>query len=484
MTRKKLFGTALAMGLVAVVLAACRPTFPAGSALTTTSLGPLVTITWPTIEVDSDKTVTEYRVDVNGSEIARLNASARSCTVVGLAKGATASISVTAYDSAGQWSSDPSNPTGTVSATYTPPTTGAGSGTTKLCVPTSDVDGDRLPDAVETNTGTYVHAGNTGSSPSNADTDADGIKDGDEALGTSAGLDLPAMGAKPTKKNLAMEFDWFDDNAEPGTCTAHSHRPTATMVAKVATAYSTAPVANPDGTTGITLIADYGQGGAFAGGNLIADADGVIAGGVGGTDYTAYKNANFAANRAGIFHYVLMPHRYNTTSGSSGQAEINGNDMIVSLYCYGSDQNVANTVVHENGHNLGLRHGGNVDTNYKPNYNSVMNYEYQFPGIDTNCTVPGDGVLSYSVGTRAALNENALLETNGICSGVDIDWNGNTTIDAAAVSVDINQDASKTTLSDFNDWANINLGAVNNAGASPNGPELISEQPVPLSARD
>jgi hypothetical protein len=243
-------------------------------------------------------------------------------------------------------------------------------------------------------------------------------------------------------------------------------------------------VPNPDGTTGIDVIADYGQGGALTGGNLIADADGVIAGGVGGTEYTAYKNANFAANRVGIFHYVLMPHRYNTTSNSSGQAEINGNDMIVSLYCYGSDQNVANTVVHENGHNLGLRHGGNVDTNYKPNYNSVMNYEYQFPGIDNNCTVPGDGVLSYSVGARASLNENSLLETNGICNGVDIDWNGNSTIDAAAVSVDINQDVSKTILSDFNDWANINLGAVTNAGASPFGPEIISEQPVPLSARD
>ncbi len=287
MTRKKLFGTALAMGVVGLVLAACKPTFPAGSALTTApSYGPLVRITWPTIDVDADKTVTEYRIDVNGTEIARLNAAARSCTLVGLAKGAEATISVTAYDSAGQWSGDPSNPTGTVSATYTPPTTGPGSGTTKLCVPTSDVDGDRLPDSVETNTGTYLHAGSTGSSPSTADTDADGIKDGDEVLGTTAGLDLPAMGASPTKKTLALEFDWFDDNAEPGTCASHSHRPTAGMVAKVVTAYGTAPVSNPDGTTGISVIADYGQGGAFTGGNLIADADGVIAGGVGGTDYT------------------------------------------------------------------------------------------------------------------------------------------------------------------------------------------------------
>ncbi|MBX3284586.1 MAG: hypothetical protein KF703_04510 [Actinobacteria bacterium] len=481
MTRTKLLGTTLAMGVVAVLLAACKPTFPAGSTLATSGLGPLVTITWPTIDVDTDKVVTEYRIDVDGSEIARVSAATRSCVVVGLPKGTTSTISVTAYDSAAQWSGDQA--TGIISATYAPPSTGSGSGTAKSCVPTTDTDGDRLPNAVETNGGTYQHAGATASNPNLADTDGDGIKDGDEVLGTTAGLDLPAMGANPVKKNLAMEFDWFDDNAEPGTCSAHSHRPTAGMIAKVATAYSTAPVSNPDGTTGISLIADYGQGGAFTGGNLIADADGVIAGGVGGTDFTAYKSANFASNRAGIFHYVLMPHRYNTTSTSSGQAEINGNDMIVSLYCYGSDQNVANTVVHENGHNLGLRHGGNVDTNYKPNYNSVMNYQYQFPGIDTNCTVPGDGLLSYSVGARASLNENALIETDGICSGVDVDWNANSVIDAAAVSVDINQDGGKSVLSDYNDWANINLAAVTNAGASPFGPEVVTEQPVPVSAQ-
>ena len=32
-------------------------------------------------------------------------------------------------------------------------------------------------------------------------------------------------------------------------------------------------------------------------------------------------------------------------------------------------------------------------------------------------------------------------------------------------------------LADFNDWANISLAAVTNAGASPTGPEVITEQP-------
>ncbi len=214
------------------------------------------------------------------------------------------------------------------------------------------------------------------------------------------------------------------------------------------------------------------------------DADGVVAGGVDG-DFLTIKAANFAANRNGYVHYVLNPHRYNTSSNSSGQAEINGDDLIVSLYCYGSTVNVANTIVHELGHNLGLRHGGNVDTNNKPNYNSVMNYLYQFPGVDTNCTVPGDGKLDYSTGSRASLNETALSETAGICSGVDVDWNGNSVIDGGLVAADINGDGAQSTLTDYNDWANVYFGGLSDGdGASLSTPELVTEQPVPAYAQD
>lgn len=484
--RHKTIGLLAAAAALVLGLAACKPLFNNGSQLTVTPLGPLATLSWPAAAVDSDKTVATYRVDVNGVQVATVDGSQTSCVVTGLTAGTTSTIEVTAYDSAGQWSGDSTIGVPTLTGSYTPPATSS-PGATLGCVSPTDTDGDRLPDAVETNTGTYVSAGNTGTNPNVADTDNDGISDGNEVLGTADGLDLPAMGAKPTKKDIAFEFDWFDDNAEPGVCGAHSHRPTATAIAKVSTAYGTSPVTNPDGTTGVHLIADYGQGGAFTGGNLIADADGVIAGGVGGTDYNAYKAANFAANRHGIFHYVLMPHRYNINSTSSGQAEFNSSNMVVSLYCYGSDQNVANTIVHEAGHNLGLHHGGAVDTNYKPNYNSVMNYQFQFPGIDTNCDGLGDGVLTYSVGTRASLNENALVEANGICNSVAKDWNLNSVIDAGTVVKDINNDGLYGVLTDYNDWANINLAGVNNGGASPLGPqqpEVVTEQPVPASARN
>jgi len=43
-----------------------------------------------------------------------------------------------------------------------------------------DLDGDGLPDVVETDTGTYNGPTDTGTHPHNPDTDGDGLKDGDE----------------------------------------------------------------------------------------------------------------------------------------------------------------------------------------------------------------------------------------------------------------------------------------------------------------
>lgn len=334
-----------------------------------------------------------------------------------------------------------------------------------------DADGDRLCDAVETNTGVYVNATNTGTNPANPDTDGDGIRDGDEVLGTIGGLNLPAMGTNPLKKNILLEYDWFNDSND---CGAHSHRPTQAYLDRVSAAFAASTNTNPDGTTGIKLINDFGQGGAFTGGNLIADADGNITGGVNGADFNAKKTANFAANRNGYFHYVIVAHLYTEVSGSSGQAELPGDDLIVSLQCFESLNNTPNTIMHELGHNLGLRHGGNENCNWKPNYNSVMNYRFQFPGVDTSCNAVGsDGesnTLNYSLGARIALNENTLNETRGSCGSTPIDWNFVGGIQSGIV-YDLNRQSSKpnvstgvdnsgcastlSTLRDFNDWANI-----------------------------
>jgi hypothetical protein len=151
------------------------------------------------------------------------------------------------------------------------------------CILGLDSDDDRLDNCHETNTGVHVSPTDTGTDPLNPDTDDDGMDDGDEVLGTTGGLDLLALGASPLRKDILVEYDWFDDSLE--FCGAHSHRPTAATVAMVSSTFNSAPVLNPDGSSGINFIHDYGQGGLFTGGNLIVDANGILVAGVEGAEF-------------------------------------------------------------------------------------------------------------------------------------------------------------------------------------------------------
>ena len=156
------------------------------------------------------------------------------------------------------------------------------------------------------------------------------------------------------------------------------------------------------------------------------------------------------------------------------------------------------TFMHELGHNLGLRHGGGVSStsdpnscyppacedentvpaapNYKPNYLSVMNYRYQFAGIQSTAFPGGfspvNTRLDYSTqilpgaavsdGIPGVLNESNLDETvvYGLTSGNadlftytdgacvshsawpthgPVDWNGNKVVgDAHSAMADLN----------------------------------------------
>jgi len=335
------------------------------------------------------------------------------------------------------------------------------------CVPPpvapKDSDGDRLPDSVETNTGIYVSKTNTGTDPHKADTDGDSIKDGDEVLGTKAGLNLPALGFSPLHKDLAFEFDWMDDAT---ACGPHSHRVQPASIAKVTAAYAAGSVQNPDGTTGVHFIADYGQGGVFHGGNLVAGpADGHVDGDF-TADYQAIKAANFATNRNGYFHYDLAAHNEAEFPGSAGVGRFLGDDMITTQECNFADTDqFANITFHEGGHNLGLKHGGFEDQNQKPNYNSAMNYFWGDNGEDTNCDDVGDGGINYSSGTNIDLDENALIEANGVCGpgpGHAIDWNHNGVIDPGPIAMNLNpsEGPDLTVLKDYDDWAHLNFAGI------------------------
>jgi Thrombospondin type 3 repeat len=151
----------------------------------------------------------------------------------------------------------------------------------------------------------------------------------------------------------------------------------------------------------------------------------------GAVDFDDIKTANFgtqaertAANSVLLlaakrvaYRYALLAHAFQAGNGSSGCSEFGGNDFIVTigngaagwLTEGGSVLEQEGTFMHELGHTLTLSHGGADGINYKPNYLSVMNYMRQ---ID-NSYVFGRP-LDYSYAALPTLNENSLSETAGI----------------------------------------------------------------------
>ena len=73
--------------------------------------------------------------------------------------------------------------------------------------------------------------------------------------------------------------------------------------------------------------------------------------------------------------------------------------------------------IHELGHNLGLKHGGTDNLNYKPNYLSVMNYFFQFGGVLRS----GGGIAVVTNGTPLWLQDSEWSQTLAECLG---QWTG------------------------------------------------------------
>ena len=208
------------------------------------------------------------------------------------------------------------------------------------------------------------------------------------------------------------------------------------------------------------------------------------------------------------FHYgMIIYQQYGSNNIYSGWSEQNGNDFVVSLGApgfsnMGTVDQQEGTIMHELGHTLGLKHGGDQDFNCKPNYLSPMSFEYQF-----SANADPSRPLDYSRDVFKNLNENAGLDENtgvgpisgahyyypgtsnerkifySTTSGTMMQSNVNTApIDydgapsgESGVTQNINNistisgcsDSSFTNpLTGYNDWANLNLDifAANNGG--------------------
>ena len=327
----------------------------------------------------------------------------------------------------------------------------------------TDTDGDSLPDSWETN---------------GYDANGDGVID----------VDLKAMGASPTKKDLFVEMDYMEGRLA-----------STAALDRIVQVFATAPVSNPDGTTGIKIHLDAGsaRGAAYdlGGGNQVTyDADLNPS----ATETNAIKAANFASARKAVFYYMLWGDSYDGGC-SSGQAFNVPNDtfiVTVGPKCgwNATDNYNVGTFVHELGHNIGLKHGGPDDVNYKPNYLSVMNYSFQLGGV---LKADGSTYWGYSNVQPSSINEARPDETIGLGSAASafktswkcpdgttrttagaaskpIDWNCDGDTADNTTPADINGDQSNTILIAQNNWANIVFGG----GAVGQGSSVQAKTPA------
>lgn len=327
-----------------------------------------------------------------------------------------------------------------------------------------DTDNDCISDTEEEIIGT---------NPNDVDTDGDGLWDGWEYNNLDMedncnplGIDLVALGAGPRHKDIFLEIDWMEDEN-------HSHKPYDYSVQRVVDIFSNAPIENIDKNNGINLHVDLSNS------VIHEDKTSFDFPGLGflNSDFDRIKNDNFDEKRKKIFRYVLFAHNLSTlggfTSDKSGYAELPGNDLIVTLGSFedevGTKDDQTGTLMHELGHTLGLKHGGDDSKNSKPNYLSVMNHLFQLRGISKTNSL--DTIFDFSRTSLSQLNESSLNEFVGIGSehmmtylscknkmlflvagNGPINWNCKSGIQDVGVTADINSDYLLTRLNGHDDW--------------------------------
>ena len=165
----------------------------------------------------------------------------------------------------------------------------------------------------------------------------------------------------------------------------------------------------------------------------------------------------FNPAREGTFHYVIWGDYYDngTSSGSLTSVVVTSWSPSARFWGQGKQRHPRGSVLHELGHNLALSHGGWDEINYKPNYYSVMNYQYTSPACPwltvaaTSATPPPSTACSTrrSCTRRAALVPTRLASLyKGKPANQSIDFNRNGKIDTEPVSVDLNGDGMITNL--------------------------------------
>ena len=301
----------------------------------------------------------------------------------------------------------------------------------------ADSDADGIPNDIETSYGT---------STSNADSDGDGLQDFAEVAaipngsgpmypGAENSLVLPwqsgngpTTDANPGSDPLVQDI-FFEVEYMQKTSGADAHDHSLIASGNWSTFYTDLKqnFQNDSAWTGRTVRPHIQLS------QSISETDGsnnaipfLTLGTCSNTDtYRFYEFKNnpfyFEPLRSTAFHYAIIGHslRRDDTCGtttSSGQAEINGNDFMVTLGDWtaqkGTIAEQKGTFFHELGHNLNLTHNGNDGFGRSCVHASVMNYRYQTSGVSG---ISGTRSFGYSRGS-GDLCENSSDTCGFLCS--------------------------------------------------------------------
>jgi hypothetical protein len=247
-----------------------------------------------------------------------------------------------------------------------------------------DSDGDGLPDATEERLGSNASLRDTdgdglndsrerelGTNLTLVDTDDDGLGDGAEVLATET---LPD--ADPLHRDVFLEVDYM-----------RGHRPDEAMLATVTERFANAPVANPDGESGIDLHIRIDEAVPARESVLAADVRGDV------NDVFDYRRRYSQLDRRGHYYGLVVDEIAYPNASTRDLQGYAYTDFFASEHT--ADPAVQDNVfMHELGHVVGLgpwRHPG-IDSRRIPfeYYPSAMNYN-----------APGDH-LRFSTGSGDA----------------------------------------------------------------------------------
>lgn len=271
---------------------------------------------------------------------------------------------------------------------------------------TTDYDSDGLGASLE-------NSSVLGTSPTAADSDNDGLNDGDELYGkddlSGTSVKLATWGADPLQKDVFLEIDWEECTHPTDTSLCPNGVDSGQMGAGLLDAQFKAQFIDP-------LKSDLAPGGFRIHldiGRSNSDPATWYDWGRFGNDSTRLANTSPGSGnigstpqRAYMFHHAVS---FPPEAGNSGLANFVPGPLLT------TNVNDSRTLSHELGHNFGLVHGGRpsgIAINYKPNYRSLMNYAYE------NANYAG---FSHGNAPVPTINPAAADERLGLGSAIEVE---------------------------------------------------------------